>query len=57
MPHRKSNGEGTKINEAAMRAKLQQTREAIKKKYKVRDVRFKVVTENGKSKVKALPIK
>ncbi len=57
LSHRKNNGEGTTINQAAMRAKLEKTREAIKQKYKVRDVRFRVVTENGKSKVKAMPIK
>ncbi len=57
LSHRKQNGEGTSINQAALRAQLEKTREQIKARYKVRDVRFKVVTENGRSKVKALPIK
>jgi len=57
LSHRKQNGEGTSINQAALRAQLEKTREQIKARYKVKDVRFKVVTENGRSKVKALPIK
>jgi hypothetical protein len=57
LSHRKQNGEATSINQAALRAQLEKTREQIKQKYKVRDVKFKVVTENGRSKVKALPIK
>ncbi len=57
LSHRKKNGEPTSINPAVLRAKLEKTRDAIKKRYKVRDVRFKVVTEDGRSRVKALPIK
>jgi hypothetical protein len=57
LSHRRQNGEPTSIDQAALRRKLEQTREAIKQRYKVRDVRFKVVTENGRSRVKALPIK
>ena len=55
--HRRANGESTSVDEAALRARLARTREQIKAKYKVRDVRFKVVTENGRSKLKALPVK
>ena len=57
LSHRKQNGEPTSINQAALRAKLEQTREQIKAKYKVRDVVFRVVTEDGRSRVKAVPIK
>ena len=45
------------MNRAALEATLGKHREAIKAKYGVKDVRFKVVTENGKPKVKAVPVK
>jgi len=54
---RKGSGSTEAVNRAALEATLNRHREKIKAKYGVRDVRFKVVTENGKPKVKAVPVK
>lgn len=54
---RRGSGSTESVNRAALEATLNKHREKIKAKYGVRDVRFKVVTENGKPKVKAVPVK
>ena len=48
---------GKAVNRVALEATLQKHREQIRAKYGVRDVRFKVTTENGKPKLKAVPVK
>ena len=50
-------GESTAINQQSLSRTLQRHAAAIKTRYKARDVKFRVVVENGKSKVKAVPIK
>ncbi len=54
---RQGSGNNDSVNRAALEATLNKHREQIKAKYGVRDVRFKVITENGKPKVKAVPVK
>lgn len=54
---RKGTGQKGNVNRAALEATLGKHAANIKAKYGVRDVRFKVVTENGKPKVKAVPVK
>ena len=54
---RKGSGNTEAVNRAALEATLNKHREQIKKKYGVSDVRFKVTTENGRPKVKAVPVK
>jgi len=57
MQARQGVGATGSVNRAALEATLGKHAERIKAKYGVRDVRFKVVTENGKPKVKAVPVK
>ena len=57
MRARRAGGQNGSVNRAALEATLGKHREAIKAKYGVKDVRFKVVTENGRPKVKAVPVK
>ena len=53
---RRSSGQGS-VDRAALEATLQKHVKQIKQKYGAKDVRFKVVQENGKARVKAIPVK
>ncbi len=54
---RQTSGEGGPVNRTALEATLKKHAALIKKKYGARDVRFKVVNEGGKTRVKAIPVK
>lgn len=53
---RKSSGQGA-VDRKALEATLRKHANQIKQKYGAREVRFKVVQENGKARVKAIPVK
>lgn len=54
---RQTSGQGGSVDRAALERTLQKHVAAIKQKYGAKDVRFKVVNENGKARVKAIPVK
>ncbi len=54
---RQTSGQGGPVNRTALEATLEKHAALIKKKYGAKDVRFKVVNEGGKTRVKAIPVK
>jgi hypothetical protein len=50
-------GLSDKVDSAKLERKLRAHAEKLKKKYGVRDVRFRVEAEGGKAKLKAIPVK
>lgn len=54
---RKSSGQGGPVDRAALEATLRRHANLIKQKYGAKEVKFKVVNENGKARVKAIPVK
>lgn len=54
---RQNSGQGGSVDRKSLEATLRKHASQIKKKYGARDVRFKVVQENGKARVKAIPVK
>lgn len=54
---KRGSGEGGSVNRAALEQTLRKHADQIKAKYGVRDVKFRVVNENGKTRVKAVPVK
>jgi len=57
MSARKAIGKEGGVDPRALDRALQKQAAQIKERYGVRDVKFRVVAENGKAKVKAIPIK
>ena len=57
MTARRDSGEHAAVNRVALESTLRKHVEQIKQKYGARDVQFKVVQEDGKAKVKAIPLK
>lgn len=54
---RKSLGLNGKVSSAALEARLRKHAEIVKERTGAKEVRFKVVAENGKPRVKAIPVK
>lgn len=54
---RQKTGESTNISKEKLAAVLEQQRAALREKLKCKDVQFKVSIENGKTKLKAVPIR
>ncbi|MCP4868183.1 MAG: hypothetical protein GY898_05645 [Proteobacteria bacterium] len=54
---RKSLGLNGKVSSSALEARLRKHAEIVKERTGAKEVRFKVVAENGKPRVKAIPVK
>ena len=46
-----------KVDSAKLEKRMKAHAAKLKKEYGVKDVRFRVVAENGKAKLKAIPVK